>query len=89
MTAETESSHVSDSNQEAEPAQLLDNEANKNLPVKKKTSCCTGLKVWCLISMIVLLYARKCCSRYDMPDYFILVHPTFSETGYTLKYRDG
>lgn len=48
MTVETESSNVDDSNQEAEPVQLLDDEANKNLPVKKKTTCCTGLKVWFL-----------------------------------------
>lgn len=57
MTVETESSNVNDSNQEAEPAQLLDDEANKNVPVKKKTSCCTGLKVWCLINITT----NYCC----------------------------
>lgn len=47
MTVETKPSNVSDSNQEAEPDQLLDDEENKNPPIKK-TSSCTGLKVWCL-----------------------------------------
>lgn len=47
MTVETKPSNVNDSNQEAEPDQLLDDEGNKNPPVKK-TSSCTGLKVQCL-----------------------------------------
>lgn len=57
MTVETESSNIDDSNQEAEPAQLLDDEGNKNLPVRKTTSCCTGLKVWCLINITT----NYCC----------------------------
>lgn len=47
MTVETKPSNVNDSYQEAEPDQLLDDEGNKNPPVKK-TSSCTGLKVCCL-----------------------------------------
>ncbi|XP_067415282.1 solute carrier organic anion transporter family member 1B3-like [Emydura macquarii macquarii] len=47
MTMETDSNNVNDSNQvEVEPTKSSEDGAIKQLPVKKKTSCCTGLKVF-------------------------------------------
>lgn len=45
MKVEIGSDNVDDSIQEAEPTQPLDDGAISQPPVKKKTSCCTGLKV--------------------------------------------
>ncbi|CAM5079676.1 unnamed protein product [Natator depressus] len=45
MTVETDS-NANHSNLEVEPPQPLEDGAIKQVPVKKKTSCCTGLKVF-------------------------------------------
>ncbi|XP_039359759.1 solute carrier organic anion transporter family member 1B3-like isoform X2 [Mauremys reevesii] len=47
MRVETDS-NVNHSNLEVEPTQTLEDGAIKHVPVKKKTSCCTGLKVFLL-----------------------------------------
>jgi len=87
MTAETESSNVGNSNQEAEPAQLLDDEANKNLTVTKKTSCCTGLKVWCLIAITTnyRYMLRNVVPVMTCHITLFLFPAFFSGTGYTLE----
>ncbi|XP_065539675.1 solute carrier organic anion transporter family member 1C1-like [Lathamus discolor] len=87
MTAETKSSNVSDSNQEAEPAQLLDNEANKNLPVKKKTSCCTGLKVF--LAALSFSYLSKTLSGTIMKSSITQIERRFGLTSSTVGFIDG
>ncbi|XP_018775400.2 solute carrier organic anion transporter family member 1C1-like [Serinus canaria] len=59
MTVETKPSNVNDSNQEAEPDQLLDDEGNKNPPVKK-TSSSTGLKVF-LAALSFSYFSKALC----------------------------
>ncbi|XP_069718240.1 solute carrier organic anion transporter family member 1C1-like [Phaenicophaeus curvirostris] len=87
MTAETESSNVDDSNQEAEPAQLLDDEANKNLPVKKKTSCCTGLKMF--LAALSFSYLSKMLSGTIMKSSITQIERRFDLTSSTVGFIDG
>ncbi|XP_025948411.2 solute carrier organic anion transporter family member 1C1-like [Dromaius novaehollandiae] len=87
MTVETESSHVDDSNQEAEPAQLLDDEANKQLPVKKKTSCCTGLKVF--LAALSFSYFCKALSGTIMKSSITQIERRFDLTSSTVGLVDG
>ncbi|KAM4672338.1 solute carrier organic anion transporter family member 1C1-like [Amazona ochrocephala] len=87
MTAETESSNVSDSNQEAEPAQLFDDEANKNLPVKKKTSCCNGLKVF--LAALSFSYLSKALSGTIMKSSITQIERRFGLTSSTVGFIDG
>ncbi|KAM6096096.1 PREDICTED: solute carrier organic anion transporter family member 1C1-like [Chlamydotis macqueenii] len=86
MTVETESSNVDDSNQEAEPAQLSDDEANKNPPVKKKT-CCTGLKVF--LAALSFSYLSKTLSGTIMKSSITQIERRFDLTSSTVGFIDG
>ncbi|CAN0044534.1 unnamed protein product [Bubo scandiacus] len=87
MTVETESSNVDDSNQEAEPVQLLDDEANKNLSVKKKTSCCTGLKAF--LAALSFSYLSKTLSGTIMKSSITQIERRFDLTSSTVGFIDG
>ncbi|KAM6211786.1 solute carrier organic anion transporter family member 1C1-like [Sarcoramphus papa] len=87
MTVETESSNVDDSNQEAEPAQLLDDDANKDLPVKKKTSCCTGLKAF--LAALSFSYFSKTLSGTIMKSSITQIERRFDLTSSTVGFIDG
>ncbi|XP_008940212.1 PREDICTED: solute carrier organic anion transporter family member 1C1-like [Merops nubicus] len=87
MTVETESSNVHDSNQEAEPAQLVDDEANKNLPVKTKTSCCTGLKAF--LAALSFSYLTKTLSGTIMKSSITQIERRFGLTTSTVGFIDG
>ncbi|XP_010084596.1 PREDICTED: solute carrier organic anion transporter family member 1B3-like, partial [Pterocles gutturalis] len=87
MTVETESSNVDDSNQEEEPAQLLDDEANKNLPVKEKTSCCTGLKAF--LAALSLSYLSKALSGTIMKSSITQIERRFDLPSSTVGFIDG
>ncbi|XP_075296299.1 solute carrier organic anion transporter family member 1C1 [Opisthocomus hoazin] len=87
MTAETESSNVGNSNQEAEPAQLLDDEANKNLTVTKKTSCCTGLKAF--LAALSFTYLSKTLSGTNMKSSITQIERRFDLTSSTVGFIDG
>ncbi|XP_032842130.2 solute carrier organic anion transporter family member 1C1 isoform X7 [Tyto alba] len=87
MTVETESSNLDDSNQEAEPVQLLDYQANKNLPVKKKTSCCTGLKAF--LAALAFSYLSKTLSGTIMKSSITQIERRFDLTSSTVGFIDG
>uniref|UniRef100_A0A8C6ZPI3 Solute carrier organic anion transporter family member n=1 Tax=Nothoprocta perdicaria TaxID=30464 RepID=A0A8C6ZPI3_NOTPE len=87
MKVETESSHADASNQEAEPAQLLDDEENKHLPVKKKTSCCTGLKVF--LAALSFSYFCKALSATIMKSSITQIERRFDLTSSTVGLVDG
>ncbi|CAM9973728.1 unnamed protein product [Bubo scandiacus] len=87
MTVETESSNVDDSNQEAEPVQLLDDEANKNLSVKKKTSCCSGLKAF--LAALSFSYLSKTLSGTIMKSSITQIERRFDLTSSTVGFIDG
>ncbi|OPJ70657.1 solute carrier organic anion transporter family member 1C1 [Patagioenas fasciata monilis] len=87
MTVETESSNIEDSNQEAEPAQILDDEAKKNLPVKKKTTCCTGLKTF--LAALSFSYLSKTLSGTIMKSSITQIERRFGLTSSTVGFVDG
>ncbi|XP_026696770.1 solute carrier organic anion transporter family member 1C1-like isoform X2 [Athene cunicularia] len=87
MTVETESSNADDSNQEVEPVQLLDDEANKNPPVKKKTSCCTGLKAF--LAALSFSYLSKTLSGTIMKSSITQIERRFDLTSSTVGFIDG
>ncbi|XP_009865739.1 PREDICTED: solute carrier organic anion transporter family member 1B3-like [Apaloderma vittatum] len=87
MTVETESNSAHGSNQEVEPAQLLDDEADKNLPVKKKTSCCTGLKVF--LAALSFSYLSKTLSGTIMKSSITQIERRFDLTSSTVGLIDG
>ncbi|XP_010130273.1 PREDICTED: solute carrier organic anion transporter family member 1B2-like, partial [Buceros rhinoceros silvestris] len=87
MTVENKSSNVEESNQEAEPAQLLDDEANKNLPIKKKTSCCTGLKAF--LAALSFSYLSKTLSGTIMKSSITQIERRFGLTSSTVGFVDG
>ncbi|XP_066857067.1 solute carrier organic anion transporter family member 1C1-like isoform X3 [Anser cygnoides] len=87
MTVETESSNVDDSNQEAEPVQLLDDEANKNLPVRKKTTCCTGLKMF--LAALSFSYFSKALSGTIMKSSVTQIERRFDLPSSTVGFIDG
>ncbi|XP_035167684.1 solute carrier organic anion transporter family member 1C1-like [Oxyura jamaicensis] len=87
MTVETESSNVDDSNQEAEPVQILDDEANKNLPVRKKTTCCTGLKMF--LAALSFSYFSKALSGTIMKSSVTQIERRFDLPSSTVGFIDG
>ncbi|XP_017679458.1 PREDICTED: solute carrier organic anion transporter family member 1C1-like isoform X2 [Lepidothrix coronata] len=87
MTVETKSSNVSGSNQEAEPKQPLDDEENKNPPVKKKTSCCTGLKAF--LAALSFSYFSKALSGVIMKSSITQIERRFGLTSSTAGFVDG
>ncbi|XP_051640422.1 solute carrier organic anion transporter family member 1B3-like [Manacus candei] len=87
MTVETKSSNVSGSNQEAEPKQPLDDEENKNPPVKKKTSCCTGLKAF--LAALSFSYFSKALSGVIMKSSITQIERRFDLTSSTAGFVDG
>ncbi|XP_067998016.1 solute carrier organic anion transporter family member 1C1-like [Melanerpes formicivorus] len=87
MTVETESSNVCDPNPEIEAAQPLDDEANKNLPVKKKTSCCTGLKAF--LAALSFTYLCKAMSGTIMKSSITQIERRFDLTSSTVGFIDG
>ncbi|XP_010001310.1 PREDICTED: solute carrier organic anion transporter family member 1B3-like [Chaetura pelagica] len=87
MTAELESSNVGNSNQEAKPVQLLDDEANKNLPVKKGTACCNGLKVF--LAALSFSYFSKALSGTIMKSSITQIERRFDLTSSTVGFVDG
>ncbi|XP_027516091.1 solute carrier organic anion transporter family member 1B3-like isoform X2 [Corapipo altera] len=87
MTVETKSSNVSGSNQEAEPNQPLDDEENKNPPVKKKTSCCTGLKAF--LAALSFSYFSKALSGVIMKSSITQIERRFDLTSSTAGFVDG
>ncbi|XP_041254515.1 solute carrier organic anion transporter family member 1C1-like [Onychostruthus taczanowskii] len=86
MTVETKPSNVSDSNQEAEPDQLLDDEGNKNPPVKK-TSSCTGLKVF--LAALSFSYFSKALSGTIMKSSITQIERRFDLTSSIAGLIDG
>ncbi|XP_056196895.1 solute carrier organic anion transporter family member 1C1-like [Falco biarmicus] len=87
MTVETKPSNDDDSNQEAEPSQFLDDEAKKNLPVKKKTSCCTGLKAF--LAALSFSYFSKALSGTIMKSSITQIERRFDLTSSTVGFIDG
>ncbi|XP_050181285.1 solute carrier organic anion transporter family member 1C1 isoform X3 [Myiozetetes cayanensis] len=87
MTVETKSSNVNDSNQEAEPNQPLDDEENKNPPVKKKTSSCTGLKAF--LAALSFSYFSKALSGTIMKSSITQIERRFDLTSSTAGFVDG
>ncbi|XP_072217592.1 solute carrier organic anion transporter family member 1C1-like [Excalfactoria chinensis] len=87
MTAETESSNIDDSNQEEEPSQLLDYETSENLPVKKKASCCTGLKVF--LAALSFSYFSKALSGTIMKSSITQIERRFDLPSSTVGFIDG
>nr|XP_021145513.1 solute carrier organic anion transporter family member 1B3 [Columba livia] len=87
MMVETESSNIEDSNREAEPAQILDDEAKKNLPVKKKTTCCTGLKTF--LAALSFSYLSKTLSGTIMKSSITQIERRFDLTSSTVGFIDG
>ncbi|XP_065598600.1 solute carrier organic anion transporter family member 1C1-like [Cyrtonyx montezumae] len=87
MTAETESSNIDDSNQEAEPSQLVDDETSENLPVEKKTSCCTGLKVF--LAALSFSYFSKTLSGTIMKSSITQIERRFDLPSSTVGFIDG
>ncbi|OWK62459.1 Solute carrier organic anion transporter family member 1C1 [Lonchura striata] len=86
MTMETKPSNISDSNQEAEPDQLLDDDGNKNPPVKK-TSSCTGLKVF--LAALSFSYFSKALSGTIMKSSITQIERRFDLTSSTAGLIDG
>ncbi|KAM6320702.1 solute carrier organic anion transporter family member 1C1-like [Aegotheles albertisi] len=87
MTAETESSNVDNSNQEARPAQILDDETNENLTMKKKTSCCTGLKAF--LAALSFSYFSKALSGTIMKSSITQIERRFDLMSSTVGFVDG
>ncbi|XP_027750047.1 solute carrier organic anion transporter family member 1C1-like isoform X2 [Empidonax traillii] len=87
MTVETKSSNVNGSNQEAEPNQPLDDEENKNPPVKKKTSSCTGLKAF--LAALSFSYFSKALSGTIMKSSITQIERRFDLTSSTAGFVDG
>ncbi|XP_051471134.1 solute carrier organic anion transporter family member 1C1 isoform X3 [Apus apus] len=87
MTVELESSNVVNSNQEAKPVQLLDDEVNKNLPVKKETACCNGLKVF--LAALSFSYLSKALSGTIMKSSITQIERRFDLTSSTVGFIDG
>ncbi|XP_071589161.1 solute carrier organic anion transporter family member 1C1-like isoform X1 [Heliangelus exortis] len=87
MTVETESSDVNNLNQEAKPAQLLDDEANRNLPVKKKTSSCNGLKAF--LAALSFSYLSKALSGTIMKSSITQIERRFGLTSSAVGFIDG
>ncbi|XP_071407451.1 solute carrier organic anion transporter family member 1B3-like isoform X2 [Pithys albifrons albifrons] len=87
MTTETKPSNVNGSNQEAEPDQLLDDEENKNLPVKKKGSSCTGLKAF--LAALSFSYFSKALSGTIMKSSITQIERRFDLTSSTAGFVDG
>ncbi|KAM9276219.1 solute carrier organic anion transporter family member 1B3-like [Cariama cristata] len=86
MTVEIKPSNADDSNQEAE-TQLFEDEANKNLPVKKKTSCCTGLKAFLIA--LSFSYLSKALSGTIMKSSITQIERRFGLTSSTVGFIDG
>uniref|UniRef100_A0A8C8SSA0 Solute carrier organic anion transporter family member n=1 Tax=Pelusios castaneus TaxID=367368 RepID=A0A8C8SSA0_9SAUR len=75
MTMETDSNNVSDSNLDMEFTHSLDDGAIKQIPVKKKTSCCTGLKVF--LAALSFSYLCKTLSGTIMKSSIIQIERRF------------
>ncbi|XP_056349792.1 solute carrier organic anion transporter family member 1C1-like [Oenanthe melanoleuca] len=86
MTVETKPSNVSDSNQEADPDQLSDDEGNKNPPAKK-TSSCTGLKVF--LAALSFSYFSKALCGTIMKSSITQIERRFGLTSSTAGFVDG
>ncbi|XP_026646101.1 solute carrier organic anion transporter family member 1C1-like [Zonotrichia albicollis] len=86
MTVETKPSNTSDSNQEAEPDQLLDDEGNKNPPVKK-TSSRTGLKVF--LAALSFSYFSKALCGTIMKSSITQIERRFGLTSSVAGFVDG
>ncbi|KAJ7427117.1 hypothetical protein WISP_09554 [Willisornis vidua] len=87
MTIETKPSNVNGSNQEAEPDQALDDDENKNLPVKKKASSCTGLKAF--LAALSFSYFSKALSGTIMKSSITQIERRFDLTSSTAGFVDG
>ncbi|CAN8212791.1 unnamed protein product [Coccothraustes coccothraustes] len=86
MTVETKPNNANDSNQEAEPDQLLDDEGSKNPPVKK-TSSSPGLKVF--LAALSFSYFSKALCGTIMKSSITQIERRFDLTSSVAGFVDG
>nr|XP_056703673.1 solute carrier organic anion transporter family member 1B3-like [Euleptes europaea] len=88
MTMKVELDNASESAMEVRPfTQPLEEDAYKEIPVKKKSSCCTGLKVF--LAALSFTYFSKAFSGSTMKSAFTQLERRFAISSSTTGFVDG
>ncbi|XP_054844851.1 solute carrier organic anion transporter family member 1B3-like [Eublepharis macularius] len=88
MTMQVDPDNASESSMEVDPShQPLEGEAYKELPVKKKSSCCTGLKAF--LAALSFAYFSKSFSAAIMKSSFTQLERRFGISSSTAGFMDG